>query len=494
MTLKFNSEFIPSNPNEDVFCCVQTSQEPKEFVNATFKKTHCRNCKSVLFPLNDDTKLECPICNPDADFSSKIFKLSQPAPERNIIIFAFDITIPHQTILFLLNDLYNNMKDNEKLSIVCITDKTIFVNVNNNLLEFDTYASPTEIQFPMQSYITKEQLREIVIPSISTVYALFPDELPDVCNYCNSIKAIIKISHKIPFTIYLFAQRPADRVSIESAQIISQAICDNQSILHIGAVSDFKRHIAIARLAFGSVFGIHALAGSIFAKLRENSQVISKFRIFAPRSVEFSKVTGSAGNLKMSSKLSKLKLSNFIGGSVSFHIEEKRNKIRLLETSRTESGTFLALHTFQKTESFRDTIDVDLTNSIIMKFFASDVIRATMRGENFDKVLKQHLRSVEAVLGGTSLSKIGSDEQNDLLKLYYVLQSYGPADIKVRGMKIGSSVALLVPPTLFVYETAGMDISKVQADASWPLELRVLKSESEFEQICQNYGVDPKTI
>ena len=135
-------------------------QEPHQFEEVNWTKKHCRSCKSLLFPLKDDeTKFDCPICHPDIDYSPKTFKLKKQSPERKTFFFVFDITIPLPSLNLLLNDLYNKMQADEQISLVCLTDRIMFISVSHGLMQINTFSSSSDIKKAMKDFISKDDRR-----------------------------------------------------------------------------------------------------------------------------------------------------------------------------------------------------------------------------------------------------------------------------------------------------------------------------------------------
>lgn len=471
------------------------SQEPTGEVIEIPKPKHCRNCHCLLFPLTDGQRLDCPICHPEASFANNTYKFSRLAESRKLIIFVFDITIPLNSLLLLLNDLYNNITDNETISLICVSDRIVFITVVDGLVVLETYTHHSEIATTIRHSFSRQTLKNVVLPSISSVLALKPDTFANVYDYYEIFKIACKISNSVPFTLFLFSNRHCAPINADDAQFISEMVKENNSIAHIGCINEFKRFTAAARCTFGKVFSVSMIpAGGYFSKLTEKN--LDKFRLFAPSSFEYTKVTNSSGNLRMSEVLSKLKLRAFSGGSVRMSFNPTRTSfktLRILEESRTNNGTFLSLYTFNVAENlqkFKESANQDILNTLILKGFASDVLRGAWNGDKFDQVLPKFLPAVKDMLNATTLHNMGTSEQIDIIRLYYVLGKYGITDISARLVKLNGGYALVVPPTLYILtENDNVDYSELYSSFEWPIEIKLIQNKSAFQFTVEKFGI-----
>ena len=501
MTLAFSHKLLP-NSSDGIFGCVQMSKEPKDSVDASWAKKHCRKCNSLLFPLkSDETKFDCPICNHDIEFSEKTYRVQKFSEERKITFFVFDITIPYDTLVFLLNDLYNNVSEKEMISVVCVSDRIMFISVSHGLMQLDTFSSSASLKNPLKNFITKEDLKKVVIPSISSVYALFPDSLENIFDYYDLIKSCMKVSLRKPFSLILYSNRHAAPVDADDAQYLSQLVSSSGSVIHIGAINEFKRQTAAARCSFGVVFSVTTVPECGFMKKLDRNP-ITKFRIFAPPQFEFTKVTNSTGNMRMSSRLSKLKLTDFRGGSVRMSFDGGRSTskhVNILEEVKTANGTFLTVHTFEKSEdekAFNASINAPVFNTLMLKAFASDLLRAIWNGEKFDRVVPKHIAAAKGLIPtNSSLATIGSNEQLDILRLYYVLSNYGCSDIETRVVTISEEeegkegiYALIAPPVMFVLDTENTNkYEELWNSFDWPFNIKMVQTKAAFQLLANKF-------
>ncbi|EAY11790.1 hypothetical protein TVAG_106850 [Trichomonas vaginalis G3] len=497
MTVAFSHKLLPPADCTDIFGCVQQSEEPSGDIIEIKKPKRCRNCKCLMFPLEDGKREDCPLCHPQATFANKTFKFDVKSRERNLIVFVFDITVPLSALNVLLYDLYNNTTDKDTISLILVSDRIVFITIVNGLVVFETYTHSSEITTTISHSFDRETLKNVVIPSISSAFALIPAKLLNVYDYYDIFKCACKISNETPFKLFLFSNRHCDTINADDAKYISEMVKENDSIIHIGCINEFKRFTAATRSVFGKVFSVTTLPKSGYlSKLGDKH--VNKFRIFAPGAFEFTKVTNSSGNLRMSPNLSKLKLNGFTGGSVRFSFDAGRTDfkiLRLLEEVRTTSGTFLTLHTFNVAESvekFRESIQNEVYNTLILKGFASDVLRSVWNGDKFDQILPNLLLPVKDLLKGTSLHNIGANEQIDILRLYYVLCSYGNTDIKARIVKMENSEALIVPPSVFILDEDGKSdkYEEILSKFDWPFELKFIQNKSAFQFVAEKFGLN----
>ena len=497
MTLNFTHKLLP-NSSEGVFGCLQMCEEPEKFEEVKWTKKHCRTCKSLLFPLKQvETKFDCPICHPDAEYSEKTFKLQKQGYTRKLLFFLFDITIPIEVLNFLLTDLYNNLKEDEKVLLACLSDRIMFISVSHGLMQIDTFSTSQDIKTAIKDFISKEDLKNIIIPSITSIFSLFPENLQNIYDYYDAFKGCVKLSLNQPFTIILYSNRHCDSINADDAFYLSNIVSQHNSVIHVGCSFQIKRITAGTRAAFGTVFMMSEVPEkSILPKL-EWRNPLSKFRIFAPSAFEYTKVTNSSGNLRMSSRLAKLKLNNFKGGSVMMAFDRTRVKsqtIKLIEEVRTANGTYISCHSLgisKDQQEFTVSANADILRSVILKCFASDVLRNIWDCQDTTQTIAKFLPKVEQYTKDkTSLSKFGINEDIELLRLYYVLNSYGVIDIDVKIIEKDGILTLLVPPVMYVYDPEDtMKYMEIWDSIKWPFTIEKVKSRDALQLLCDKFSI-----
>jgi hypothetical protein len=284
----------------------------------------------------------------------------------------------------------------------------------------------------------------------------------------------------------LFVNRDPADITVGQAESLGSQIAESQSVIHIVATSGFRRFSAIAHHSFGLVVAASFIASGLIKKLIHLSIRIAYFQLLGPRAIEFQKVIGCNGKMRLSSVVSSLELTNLFGGAVHFTIDHSRcnfDRLNFVETSSTSTGTFLRLHSF----SLSPTSQVDplLTKRLALKAFAHEILRGVWTGGDFENLVKKKLTpTIRPFLAGTNLSEVGSKVDRDTLKLYYVLTSLGSWPIE--NSRISPSAAFAIP-SVFVFSEQGEtpEIPETENGCGAVLEVRVVQDANAFQLLLE---------
>ncbi|OHT16773.1 hypothetical protein TRFO_41574 [Tritrichomonas foetus] len=485
MTLLFNSTKVLDN--KSLLGCVQINLEPESYLFFSQAIKKCPKCKCPLFPLKNEKDTDCPICHPDSDFSNGSYQFGPKSIPRNHFFFIFDIEMPQNKLIAYLTELYNSITDDDTISIVCMANNAIFASVKNGLLIFDIYDNPNFVEMLKQYVIEREWIQSVVIPSITSIYALRPAELNPVCDPFFGLRCSLKAASKRPVAFFLFFYRKICDLQVSDAEALGEAVSEAKSIVHIGGPPEFRRYSAVTRYSFGSVFGTADLPASIVRKIVFMSRPSDRTRFYAPRCVTFTKTTGCSGSVNTKEFITKLKLNSMVGGSIRFQCEENKNHIhtRFLESVRTRNGTFLTVHTLHKNAA---NVNENITISLLLKGFASDVLRAAWDGEDFKRTIKEKLTDeIKQAITGTCLADIGNNLQIDVFRLYYVLLNFGKCNLLYHLKEMPDCSIIIAPPVLYVLKKLdNFQIDEIFNQNLWPFYINVVTPD-EFKDMCNKY-------
>lgn len=568
MTLLFNRSQIGELNSK--IGCIQKSEEPEKYENVSSFLSVCQQCNCPLFPLADErsNQLDCPICHPNSDFSKKTFRFLQAQKKptiQNHFVFIFDIAMPPPILFTYINSLYNSIDDSDTISIVCVTNNVIFASVINGLLIFDVYEDGNSAKSLDHYIIKKNDISEVVLPSISSIYTLIPAELDFESNPFIAIQYVLQslqtpspntgmvFSPRISYLVFFY--RSISRLQASDAESLGTSISESNGIVHFGGPPEFRRYSAISHFTFGSMFAttnhqtkllesvltddlnqvdliFNTVKDSycqpslipLFVKLSKSHHQLN---LYAPRSVTFLKTTGCSGKVVTKEKTAMLDLKSMNGGSIQIQVDPKQlggNQLRLLEINirnhlandkdeQSNNGYYLlTLHTLNKDSGEEDR---KITETLILKAFAFDVLRNAWEGKDLSEAINTYLTpEIKEIICNTSLHGLNFEEeagllsrimkpnetfftplllqQMKILRLYYVLLNIGQCDINPKKIEKLDCNIIIAPPVLYVQkksEEISASVEEILASTTWPFSVLIV-DESEFRKLCIYFQVE----
>ena len=506
MSCIFNSEFLlDQNNNKDIFGLVQQNYDLKNVAEGTFEKKKCKKCGCFLFP-DQEKQFKCPYCEPNSNFINSTVQIDGGFNVPAIYFFVFDFTFPIATIQRALTDLAKEVPENAKICILCSALKQNYLIYDyNQLPAIDCFNSLNEFFHSDAYFVSPSSIDTIIVPALFSLYNILQsqshtDQPIDVTVPIEICRKQIPNQLNELYSIIFFTSREIKPIVADNAFLLGDAICKSGGILHFGAQQNFKRLTAISRPSFGIVFGISEYVDTTMKKLVSLSRP-QKIKIIAPRFIETTKVTGADGNLRLTSLLSIIKLKNGRGVSLRFNVDYQRmsssqqftDRINIMEVLTNDKGQFLTLHFLkvpQKPEDFKQSMNEVVTNSIICKGAASDILRPVYSGEQYFKVLnqfsKRHELSYE-VLKNVEIHGLGSKEDRETLRLYYVLHKLFNEQ-KSGEMEVDGNKLFIAPPSVYIYSQEN-DLNKLAESvfqSEWPYELYLFKDESAMKLLISH--------
>ena len=486
MTLLFNTTKILENSSLQGF--IQFCSEPNSFEVNSSNIQKCKICKCPLFQLTDKNEYDCPICHPNSPFSEKTYKYPEKMKSRNHFFFIFDISMPPKSLYAYLQALYNSLYDENTISILCLANNAIFASVVNDLLVFDIYENMNNIK-PLKYYtITRSQIQSVVLPSITSVYALTPEELKETADPFFALRCAIKAAEKTPVSYMLFFYRNVTHLQVSEAEDLGKLVSSSNSIVHFGGPPQFRRFTSVARFSFGAVFVTENMKSSVIAHLVSLSRINNRLRVYAPKSIRFTKSTRD-GSFVSKDLLTVLKLGFTIGLSIRYEVDVenvKSSNIKLVESTRTENGTFMKIHTLYKENG---EIDSSVSDTIILKEFSSNVLRLIWDGEDFKKTIIEKIsKEICEIIKGTCMDNIGNNMQIDILRLYYIRLLFGKCNLSSSYEETDDCKYIIAPPIIYVLKKKD-EFSMPEFDQYlYPFFISVV-TEEEFENLQIKYNV-----
>ncbi|KAK8844937.1 hypothetical protein M9Y10_021110 [Tritrichomonas musculus] len=586
MTLLFNSTKILDQ--KSVIGCIQTCNEPDDYENWPNLLKKCSNCDCPLFPLSTEGKntCDCPICHPKSEFSSKTYRIPLTRENsaetglaaRNHFFFIFDIAMPPKILFNYIQALYESITESDTVSIICITNNVIFATVINGLLVFDVFDNQESVRSLKHYVIRKKDIIDVVLPSISSIYALTPAYLEPISNPFFGLQCILQaISSKndsdynsffinVKFSCMLFFYRSICNLQVSEAETLGESLQETGVIVHFGGPPEFRRFSAVAHYNFGCIFETTSKSTSkIFENLKLNpnenginpndaifdtfndsdcqpsiikhlvklSRPNNKVKLIAPRSVTFIKTTGCAGSVNTKELSAMLDLNAMVGGSVKIQIESNHdNIIHLLEIVKTHpianslsikndtnsnadtnihnGFVFLKLHTLRADSGETNR---SVTSNILLKGYASDILRAAWDGDDIKKLANSYLtKDIQEIISNTCLSTINEREeaeslkrisphsplfspvslmQTNVLRLYYVLMNYGKCNLTTQLIERDDCTIIITPPIAYIYKKQleiRFNLDEFLPGNIWPFSTRIV-DDDEFKKLRLFYKV-----
>lgn len=587
MTLLFNTTKI-LDPDSTIGC-IQTCNEPEIYENWPSLIKKCKKCNCPLFPLSDDNRnnCECPICNPKLEFSDKTYRIPltkenssvNECAVRNHFFFIFDIVMPQKILFSYIHALYDSITESDTVSIICITNNIIFATAINGLLVFDVFDNQSTVRSLSHYIIRKKDLLDVVLPSISSIYALTPAELEQVSNPFFGLKCVLQTIttnseseyepfFNVKFSCLMFFYRPICNLQVSDAESLGESLQESNIVVHFGGPPEFRRFSAVTHYCFGSIFETTSpvkfnanskptndlsynpndvifdafkeadCQPSIIKHLVKLSRPNSKVKLIAPRSITFTKTTGCSGTVNTKELTTMLDLNAMVGGSVKIQIDTNHSEIiRLLEIVKTHpianslsiikeqtvseyndnsnknihnGFVFLTLHTLRNNS---DETNKSITSTVLLKGFASDVLRSVWDGDDISQTSNAFLtKDIQEAIANNSLSTIDVKEekealkrisstcsifnrislmQTNVLKLYYVLMNNGKCNLTNQLIERDDCNVIVTPPIAYIYKKkpdAHFNLDDSLPLNTWPFSTKIV-NDDEFRNLRLFYKV-----
>lgn len=495
MTISFNSALLPHPETEDVFGLVHTSYSPLQSLKYEHEVDHCKTCDCILFPTKDN-KIACPICSPEADFCDGSFKVGEGNERKTFYVFIFDMFYSIEQAQALLHNFAESMQENDSAIIIGLSQGLHILYSDNEVPQFVCFS---EKDFtPSITFESKKAVIEsVLIPSLPALYNVFPVDPQLKIDVTFPLRVAMLQSDRRLFSVLFLIKREVEKLTAEKAAFLSRKIATEGGIVNFGAPEGFRRLSAISRLNFGCVFGISEFVPSFVSLLFAQSRT-SSFKMIAPRFIEISKVTGCDGNLNMTSYVTKANLTSVKGFSVRMSIDYSRIEqtheriVRIVEITKNIFGKFVTLHTFKWSESsdyYVQAMEPKLTRNLILKAFASDVLREAWQGGDLAQIIRKHVNDMNKSAVNTCCSSdIGSKSDRDCLKLYFILHCMC-SDMINEISATNDGYIFITPPVVFIYSATNdftAFLSRIQSE--WPFEIRVFNDLSAFRILIEKHN------
>ena len=493
MTLLFDSSILPPEGTNDVFGFIQTSHIPTDFILTKGDPwLKCKSCGSSLFLLDDETSFDCPICHPENSYSKHTFKVIDKklqTKRRHYIVL--DISMDLASMASILRQFVECLADTDEVWVVFISEAPIFCCVSNSVLFFDTPASGRDMtvsdpSISLKYRISKKQLNDVVIPSVSSVCALRRVDGEQKCDLWLVLQQVFENRGQEPAVVYAFvASKVADvPVSDDFMEVIER---NKDIVCHIGLCNDgFLRATTVSRGSLGCVFRLGYVSKNIVRKLVDSS-LREKRVITFPACLSLGEVVGRQDmRIKKDKNVIKVVIPSLSGGAGTFTFDATKTDfsiIRVVEKVVTDTAEFMTLHTFQNSNGFGDVVDRNVMNTISLKIAADTALRALWRRRKFDAVISAFKAGNEA---NNSLKNLGTDKEADMAALYYVLASIGVVDLEEKVYQFDGKWVLVSPPQMYILsETGRFDGYGPWDVKKWPFDISVISTKEEFQAILQ---------
>lgn len=490
--ITFNSSVLPPQESDELFGFVQTKadKDPQESIESKMLPK-CKKCTGRQFALRNGT-MACPICDPEQDFTDAVVRMSDGLARRSVYFVVFDLALPISKTQELMKSLVLLLEETDIVTVMMISGNKCVVVYVENYVPF--FAAVKESSFKASELyeINKGELNDVVIPSLPALFALHKASDGVPLDVITPLNFAVKMAEKRPFAVMCFTGSPIAALTAEKAVAIGKTVALNGGIVHVGASEGFKRLTAIAHNAFGCVFGLSEVTASVMSKLMGASKRVSA-KIYCPRFMEVSKVTGGDGAIRVTAAITLLKLKKVFGASVRMSVDYDRRTVkgdivRVLSVFETVTGRFARVHTLtvpKYEQDFQGALNPMMTQCLRLKGCASDALRSIWAGESFERSIAN---ISEAHSKGTIIEGIGKKPDRDALSLYYIMGSVSSV-LTSSTVKCQTGYVFLRPPVAFVYASQNaLDEAENAVDGEWPFEVRLFDDMTAFKLIVKRYG------
>lgn len=493
MTLLFDSNILPPDGANELFGFVQTSHLPSEFIVTKGERwPKCPNCGSCFFLLDDESSFDCPICHPENTYSKRTFKVidkkCQMKPRNYILL---DIFMSLDAISSILKQFVDNLSDTDEIWLIFISKVPIFCFISNSVLCFDfplqsqdkTFCDP---RISLRYRMTKKQLSEIVIPSVSSVFALRQLDEETKCDLWLALEQTFQNRGHEPAIVFAFVASSVANVPVSDE--FTETLEKNRDVVcHIGLNSDgFVRGTMASRGSVGCVFRLNYVSKNVVRKLIDASVRVKRV-LTLPECLALREIRGAlTSRVKTGNGISKIHIHGLAGGVGVLSFDPTKTDfsvIRIVEKIVTDSAEFISLHTFQNANGFSEVLDRSVMNTIQLKLAADAALRDIWRRKRFDAVISAFKTDVTAT---NSLKNLGTDQEADVAALWYVLASIGPLDLEEKVYRFDGKLVLVSPPEMYIVSDSEhfdgygpWDVKK------WPFDISVLSDQDKFTSIVQ---------
>ena len=494
MSIKFNSSFLPFRAI-NTFGFVQTTQSQECYTIPPNPVSNCEKCGSITFPLKDGEN-KCPICNPDLEFIPKTVKIGDGIETTRTHFLVIDIRFKKEMTINIMKSFFSALDVNDSFVIIILEPRVVLLYMKDNIPTF--YLVNNESDFEVTNYFVIK-VKDVVnidemINSIHSIYSVFGGKLNVNIDLLESIKLILKQIDEKPFVIYYFLAGNSVPLSIEKTEAASRSIAKLNGVIHFGAYNDFTKLTGIASKNFGCVFKMNENVSEILTKLYNLSKTF-RLKVIIPKSFEVLKNTGGVGNIKETEFFKLIDFEKIRGCSCRLGINYDKingisnDKVNVIELTQTNEGEFMTVHKLRipkSQEEYNKSLDEEITNSIILKGFSSDILKGSWKGEDWD-VLMYKIRNSnqEKYILSSNLIDLSGKQDKAILILYYDLLCLSTT-LKNKLVKINNGYVLINPPNLIVYTDEQINIDEI-FESEWPLNIKIIKNLDKFLEISKTY-------
>jgi hypothetical protein len=426
------------------------------------------------------------------EFRSEAFRIDSGLDNRSLFFFIVDFAFSFEKVQQLLSSFVSELDENDSVVVMAVSGPTLAVMYSENGVPFFSILDSAASFEPTDLYeVNKEELSRDVLPSLSTLYELISSRHPQPVDIIRPIQIAVRQAEKEKFAVFFFLGSETCPVTVEMAAAAGKSVAAKGGVVHFGSTGQFKRLSAVCHASLGFVYGIAELVPSLIRRLMDGSKSLA-ITLVCPRVVEIEKVTGADGRLRVSGSLLKVKLKNVRGCSGRFQVDiGDRKVVTFMEIAKGVDGKFVSLHRFpvaESNEQFLEKLDETVTRNLVLKGFASDLLRGVWAGGDWKKALDKLV--AKKTFRRTCLSDVGERDDRDAMRLYYVLECFC-SDLINRTIKVEECPVFLAPPIAYVYsEQANVDLKRVEeaVGGEWPFEIRVFGDMDSFRAVVEKYG------
>jgi hypothetical protein len=409
----------------------------------------------------------------------------------------FDLALPLSDIQTLLRTLGESVAETAICVVIALCGPSITLLYVEHGIPFFAVVDKVDDFAPTDLYeTTAAEVLTVLVPALPVLYPLFSGNAGTI-SVLGPLQIVVRESEGRPFAALVLLGSPVSAFTAERAAAASRAIASAGGVVHIGATEHFKRLSALAQCNFGFVFGISTLVPSVVKKLVEGSRPIA-IKVFCPRFLELEKVTGGDGTVRSTALLTVIKIKALRGCSGRMGVDYGRidgtpTRVRVLEVVKTDSARFLKLHTFTcptDATEFERARDSGITQHLVLKAFASDVLRASWGGSEWEPTIAKFLkgRHVDKFRANSCLADLAGRPDRAALRLFYVLQCL-VGDLTNRLVPVQDGHVFVAPPSLYVHKNGDPISGAEEAVVSeWPFEVRVLADVAAFRLVVEQLG------
>lgn len=503
MSLKFNATRLPVR-SSSVFGFVQAARAHDRYTIPPQPVANCARCGGITFPLNDGTNA-CPVCAPDLDYIPRTVRVGGGRARARTHFLIADIRFGRAALARMLRAFLGALSDDDPFVVAVLEPRVVVLHVRGGVPSLYLFGDGDDIAAPRYFAARRCDAADSdeLAAALCSACSVFGGAQSAEFDLLRPLKFVLAQADGDPFAAYFMLAGDSVPLPAERIDAAGRSIAKQNGVVHFGAYRDFRRLTGIASHNFGCVFRIGDDFTQMFKKLYSLSKQC-KLEVVVPRAFEIVKSSGAVGSVRETEFFKLISFDMSSGCACRFALnynmsdDLRKKNLNVLELTQNDDGEFITLHRFSvasSQEEFDESLNTQITNSIILKGFISDVLKESWKGVDWDVIMyKIRNSSHEKVIQASNLVDISGDQDKSILKLYYDMHCLS-TNLTNKLIKIQNGYVLISPPNLLIYtdKQTPVDIDEV-FESEWPLNVVYTNNFDDFCETCNHFNLSPNKL